>query len=70
MNLLEFENTQFSGLWNEETIKELEEYEPLKRREYTEKEMFPDVNRCDEGWENVPDEYYCWLGWRIPQWFK
>ena len=26
-NLLESENEQFPGLWNEETIKELKEYE-------------------------------------------
>lgn len=28
MNLLEFENQRFNGLWNTETIKELKEFAP------------------------------------------
>ena len=32
--------------------------------------IFPDVDRSDEGWEMKQDEYYCWQGSRIPQWFE
>ena len=32
--------------------------------------IFPNVDRSDEGWESQPDEYYCWQGSRIPQWFE
>lgn len=32
--------------------------------------IFPNVERTHEGWENQPDEYYCWRGSRIPQWFE
>lgn len=32
--------------------------------------IFPDVDRSDEGWETKQDEYYCWQGTRIPQWFE
>ena len=32
--------------------------------------IFPDVDRSDEGWEIKQDEYYCWYGSRIPQWFE
>ena len=30
MNLLDYENSIFGDVWNNETIKELEEYEPPK----------------------------------------
>jgi hypothetical protein len=32
--------------------------------------IFPDVDRSDEVWETKQDEYYCWQGTRIPQWFE
>lgn len=31
MNLLEYENSIFGDLWNEETIKELKDFEPPKK---------------------------------------
>lgn len=68
MNLLEYENSIFGDVWNEQTIKELKESAPPERREYTEKEMFPDIDRSDEGWEIRDRQYECWHGTRFPQW--
>lgn len=70
MNLFEFENQQFPGTWTEETRKEVRKSKPPERKERTEEEMFPDVDRTDPNWEDTPDEYYCWYGRRIPCWFE
>ena len=56
MNLLEYENSIFGDLWNEETIKGLQESEPP---EHTGTPL-----------DAEPDAYYCWQGTRIPQWFE
>jgi hypothetical protein len=32
--------------------------------------IFPNVDRTDESWNIYFDEYYCWRGSRIPQWFE
>lgn len=54
MNLLEFENKQFPGLWNEETIKELKEHKPTQRK---------DPGKIEFGWENEePLGYECYCG--------
>lgn len=67
MNLLEFENQQFGDLWNEQTIKELKEYQPPKKENDV---MFPDVDRSDERFEMHQDEFHCMRGWKFPQWFE
>lgn len=56
MNLFEYENSIFGDLWNEETIKELQQYKP------------PEGTGTPLNEE--PDPYYCWQGTRIPCWFE
>lgn len=57
MNLFEYENSIFGDLWNEETIKELQQYKPPEGTTGT------PLNE-------EPDPYYCWQGTRIPCWFE
>lgn len=55
MNLLEFENSIFGNVWNDKTIKELQEYESKGTGTPRDAE---------------PSPYYCWQGTRIPCWFE
>lgn len=57
MNLFEYENSIFGDLWNEETIKELQQYKPPEGTTGT------PLNE-------EPAPYYCWQGTRIPCWFE
>ena len=65
MNLLEYENSVFGDVWNEQTIKELRESAPPER---TNRTMFPDVDRSDEGFETQNREFELWQGTRFPLW--
>jgi hypothetical protein len=56
MNFFEYENSIFGDVWNEKTIKELQEHEP------------PEGTGTPI--DSEPDPYYCWQGTRIPQWFE
>ena len=53
-SLFDFENQQFGEVWNEETIKELKDFEPVGGTPL----------------RSEPLEYYCWYGKRLPQWFE
>lgn len=55
MNLFEYENSVFGDVWNKETIKELQEYEPKGTGTPIDAE---------------PSPYYFWQGTRIPCWFE
>ena len=58
MNLVELEGLQ--DVWD--TVPDGHGRTPCKI-------LFSDADRSDEGWENHPDEYYCWHGTQIPKWF-
>ena len=54
--LLDFENAQLPGTWNEETIKELKEYHPPEG--------------TGTAHDDEPNPYYFWRGSRLPGWFE